>query len=227
MAATLLLAGASDLAAQLPGRTQPPPPVLRQRSRLFSPLDLGMLEAPDREAWGKPDLIMDLLGIADGSVVADLGAGGGWFTVRLARRVGPRGIVYAEDIQRQMVEVIKRRVQREGLHNVVTLLGTASNPNLPPGLDAVLIVDAYHEIEDPVALLANVARSLKPQGRIGVVDFKPGGGGPGPRPEERVTPDTVRRDAELAGLVVSPTEDVPPFQYALVLTRGVSTSGDR
>src|SRR5512143_186121 len=71
---------------------------------LFPPQDLGLLEGPDRDAWQKPDRIMDALGIADGSAVADLGAGGGWFTIRLARRVGPNGLVYAEDIQTQMLE---------------------------------------------------------------------------------------------------------------------------
>src|SRR5262245_42673456 len=76
----------------------------RLRARLFSALDLGLLEAPDREQWQKPNLIMDELRIAEGSTVADLGAGGGWFTIRLARRVGPNGLVYAEDIQPQMIE---------------------------------------------------------------------------------------------------------------------------
>ena len=94
---------------------------------------------------------MDALGIADGSTVADLGAGGGWFTIRLARRVGPNGLVYAEDIQTQMLEATSRRVAREGLQNVTTVLGTPSDPRLPDGkLDAVLIVDAYHEMEDAV-----------------------------------------------------------------------------
>ena len=77
-----------------------------------------MLEAPDRDDWNKPEQIMDALGIADGAVVADLGAGGGWLEIRLARRVGPNGIVYAEDIQPQMIEAINRRMQHEGLANV-------------------------------------------------------------------------------------------------------------
>ena len=112
---------------------------------------------------------MDALGIAEGSVVAELGAGGGWFTLRLARRVGPNGLVYAEDIQPQMIEAIGR-VQSENLTNVRPVLGTPSDPHLPPGLDAALISDAFHEMDDPedptlvVTLLRNVARSLKPQG---------------------------------------------------------------
>ena len=83
----------------------------KSKRKLFDPKDLGLLEAPDRDQWNKPELIMDELGIADGSTVAELGAAGGWFTLRLARRVGPNGIVYAEDIQREMLEAIGQRVQ--------------------------------------------------------------------------------------------------------------------
>ena len=192
----------------------------KPRGRLFPPEDLGLLEGPDREQWQKPDQIMDRLGIADGSVVADLGAGGGWFTTRLARRVGPNGLVYAEDIQPQMIEAIGRRVQREGLLNVRAVLGTVKDPRLPRGIDAVLIVDAYHEMEDPVTLLKNVERSLKPQGRVGVVDFNPGGGGPGPAPDERVAPEAVIKAAAAAGLQLISQETVPPFQFLLVFGRG-------
>ena len=135
------------------------------------------------------------LQLRDGGTVADLGAGGGWFTVRLARRVGPNGLVYAEDIQPQMIESITRRVGREGLANVRTILGTASDPKLPPALDAVLIVDAYPEMADPVTLLGYVATSLKPNGRLGIVNFKLDGGGPGPPLEERIEPQVVIDDA--------------------------------
>src|SRR6202142_3707682 len=99
--------------------------------RLFPPQDLGLSEGSDREEWQKPEQIMDALGIADGSVVADLGAGGGWFTIRLARRVGPNGRIYAADVQRQMIEAITQKVQRENLTNVITVLGTAADSGLP------------------------------------------------------------------------------------------------
>ena len=154
--------------------------------RLFPPEDLGILEGPDRDAWQKPEQIMDALGIADGAAVADIGAGGGWFTIRLARRVGPQGRVYAEDIQPAMIESIQRRVDREGLKNVTLVHGTATDPRLPAGvLDAVLIVETFSEMEDPVTLLKNVAKSLRPRGRIGIIEFKKDGLGPGPAPEER------------------------------------------
>src|SRR5215204_5422603 len=112
----------------------------RQHGRLFPPRDLGLHEGPDRDAWQQPAQIMDHLGIAEGSVVADLGAGGGWFTIRLAVRVGPNGLVYAQDIQSEMIGAIKRRVEREGLANVRTVLGRPDDPQLPVRVDVVLIV---------------------------------------------------------------------------------------
>jgi ubiquinone/menaquinone biosynthesis C-methylase UbiE len=185
--------------------------------RLFPPSDLGLLEAPDRDLWQRPDQIMDALGIADGSVVADIGAGSGWLTIRLARRVGPQGLVYAEDVQKEMITAISRRVSREGLPNVRAWLGSNNDPRLPAkSLDAALLVDAYHEIENRVAVLSSLARSLKPQGRIAVVDFKLEGTGPGPSPEERVSPDVVVKDAAQAGLKLIRQETFLPYQYFLI-----------
>lgn len=206
---------------QPPAPRPVPPPLRQQRNgRLFPPLDLGLLEGPDREAWQKPDLIMDALGIADGSVVADMGAGGGWFTIRLARRVGPNGLVYAQDIQEQMIDAINRRIQRENLRNVRTVLGTATDPRLPTGLDAVLIVNSFHEMDEKpeviLALLRNIAGVLKPQGRVGIVDFTPGDGGPGPSSEERIDEGKVVATAAAAGLRLQHRELVPPYQFLLV-----------
>jgi ubiquinone/menaquinone biosynthesis C-methylase UbiE len=185
--------------------------------RLFPPSDLGLLEAPDRDLWQRPDQIMDALGIADGSVVADIGAGSGWLTIRLARRVGPQGLVYAEDVQKEMITAISRRVSREGLPNVRPWLGSNNDPRLPANsLDAALLVDAYHEIENRVAVLSSLARALKPQGRIAVVDFKLEGTGPGPSPEERVSPDVVVKDAAKAGLKLIRQETFLPYQYFLI-----------
>jgi predicted methyltransferase len=192
------------------------------KRKLFEPNDLGLLDAPDRDQWQKPELIMDAIGIADGSVVADLGAGGAWFTLHIARRVGPNGVVYAEDIQPAMLQVIRQRMQVENLLNVRPVLGTPSDPRLPKGLDAALIVDSYHEMDDTanptqvVTLLRNIAQSLKPQGRLGIVDFKPGGGGPGPAPDQRVDPQSVIKAAKAAGLELISREEIPPFLFLLV-----------
>jgi predicted methyltransferase len=214
----------------LPALPAPPAPAAASGSqaakpkRLFPPLSLGVLEGPDRVQWNKPDLIMDALNIADGSIVADLGAGGGWFTVRLAQRVGPKGIVYAEDIQKTMLSALKLKVQREGLTNVYPRVGTTKDSNLPPGLDAIVINAAYNEMEDPVALLKDAAASLKPQGRIGIIEYTAGAGGPGPDPDQRVSPETVIKGATAAGLPVISQQPIPPFMYMIILGKGTTSS---
>ena len=210
LAVTVLGSVITRLDAQSPNR----------HGRLFPPQDLGLLEGPDRDLWQMPTQIMDALGIAEGSVVADLGAGGGWFTIRLARRVGPNGRVFAEDIQRLMLEATSRRLSREGLRNVQPVLGTSLDPHLPAHvIDAVLVVDTYHEIDDPVPLLRNLAKSLTPQGRVGVVDFRKDGWGPGPPLEERVDQDVIVRDAEAAGLKLARRETFLPYQFFLIFVR--------
>jgi arsenite methyltransferase len=209
----LVLVAAMSAAAQQP-RQAP-----ERRGRIFSPKDLGLLEPPDREAWQKPEQVMDALQIAEDSVVADLGAGGGWFTIRLARRVGPHGLVYAEDVQRLMIEAIERRVQREGLANVKTVLGEYDDPfpGLPANtLDAVLIVDAFHEMDHPVVVLRNVGRALKPDGLIGIIGYRQGEGGPGPdNPEDRVAPTAIVDAARAAGLKLAGQDRFLPYQYFL------------
>jgi len=213
----LALGMAIDVAdAQQKPASAPP-----RNPRLFAPQDLGLLEPPDREAWQRPDQVMDELRVADGSKVADLGAGGGWFTVRLARRVGVSGRVYAVDVQRLMIEAISRRVQREGYSNVTPIQGEEDDPKLPENelLDAVLIVDAFPEMKDPVKLLSNVSRRLKPQGRIGIIDYRPGDGGPGPDAEDRVPASVVSTNAAAAGLRLIDQQTFLPYQYFLIFGR--------
>ncbi len=195
-----------------------------QHTRLFPPEKLAQLEGPDRDAWQRPDQIMDALGIGENTVVADVGAGGGWFTIRLARRaVGPNGRVYAEDIQPEMIDVIKRRVQREGLQNVSTIRGEPEDPKLPPhAMDAVLMVEVFHEVEKPAMLLRSVAASLKPNGVVGIVEFKKDGGGPGPSMSVRVDPEKVIADARAAGLELRKQENF--LRYQFMLTFGLAAS---
>ena len=208
-----LMAGVAILAHAPAVDAQAPP----QHGRLFPPLDLGLLEGPDRDHWQMSGHIMDALGIAEGSVVGDLGTGGGWFTIRLARRVGPNGLVYAEDVQPEMLEATSRRAAREGLNKVRTVRGTPLNPRFPArALDAILVVDTYHELEDPVTLLRNAAAALKPLGRLGIVDFKKDGLGPGPALEDRVDPDAVIRDAQSAGLRLLLRDAFLPYQFFLI-----------
>ena len=194
----------------------------RNHGRLFPPEELGALEGPDRDAWQEPERVMDSLGITSGTIVADIGAGGGWFTIKLANRVGPTGLVYAEDIQREMIESINRRVNRTNLSNVETIIGTSNNPKIPTPVDAVLMVDVYGEVEDPMALLRNVIPQLKKGGRIGIVEHRLDGGGPGPPLQDRVAPETIITTAEAVGLQLLTHDESFRYQYLLVFVENSS-----
>jgi ubiquinone/menaquinone biosynthesis C-methylase UbiE len=213
------------LAAAMPSGSQSQPPKPQQHGRLFPPTDLGLLEMPDRDLWQLPEQIMDVLGIAEASVVADVGAGSGWFTVRLARRVGPNGRVFSQDVQSEMLNAISRRVLREGLTNVTPIQGYGSDPRLPSNtLDGIVLVGVYYEIADKITMLRNLGKALKPQGRIGVIDFKLQGGGPGPPMEERIDPKIVVRDAAAAGLQLLSQETFLPYQYLLVFSKAAAST---
>ncbi len=133
--------------------------------------DLAIFEAPDRAEKLQIERVMDLLGIGTGSRVADIGAASGWFTVRAARRVGESGKVYAIEINRDYLAHIRRRAIDEKLPNIVTILGRADDPLLPPkSIDAVLLLKTYHEIAQPIALMRKVHSALRPGGRVGIID---------------------------------------------------------
>jgi len=210
------LLAAHGAAAQAPSQSS--------RHTLFPPTDLTLLESPDRDIWQKPEQIMDALGIADGSKVADIGAGGGYFTVRLSRRVGPNGVVWAEDINSLMLEAIARRVSKDvakNIGNVRTVQGSSSDPMLPAGsLDAVLILETYQEIQygNPLLFLQNVRTALRVGGRVGIVDYKQEGAGPGPD-GARPDPDTIIAVAEKAGLRLFKRETFLPFQFFLIFVK--------
>ena len=133
--------------------------------------DLSIFEDPGRDKRLQIDRVMDLLGLKAGSTVADIGAGGGWFSVRAARRVGPKGRVIAEDINPKGIAYIQQRAQREHLDNIETILGKPDDPKLTPGsVDAALMLKVYHEIARPAAVLANLRAAMKPGARFGIID---------------------------------------------------------
>jgi predicted methyltransferase len=124
-----------------------------------------------RDTWQRPVKVMEELGIAPGGAVADIGAGGGYFTFRLAARVGPKGKVYAQDLDEKVLAQIREHAEKEKLAQVQTIHGTQDDPNLPESsLDAVLVVDSFHEFTHADAMVAGLFRALKPGGRLGVID---------------------------------------------------------
>ena len=156
--------------------------------------DLSIFDAPDRDKLLQVDRVMDTLHLARGSSVADIGAGGGWFSVRAARRVGPTGKVIAEDISQHAVESIRDRAEREHLPQIEPLLGTPDDPRLAPdSLDAAVMLRVYHEVAHPPVLLAVLHRALKPGARFGVIDH------PGHGDDHGINAEVVRREVEHAG----------------------------
>ncbi|HEV2299406.1 MAG TPA: methyltransferase domain-containing protein [Candidatus Acidoferrales bacterium] len=167
---------------------------------LASPLVGQDSDWAQRDAWQRPAEVMDALGAKPGSVVADIGAGPGYFTFRLAARVGPQGKVYAEDILKERLDSIRERAARENLAQITTILGGANDPHLPTGsLDAALVVNAYHEFRDYDAMLQGIFRALKPGGLFAVIDCPADAGQPRESyysrhhiPEEMVRGDLAR-----------------------------------
>jgi ubiquinone/menaquinone biosynthesis C-methylase UbiE len=133
--------------------------------------DLSIFESPGREERLQINRVMDILGIASGKTVADIGAGSGWFSVRAAKRVGGTGLVYAVDINPEAIRYIADRAKKEQLQNIKTILGKAGDPLLPErSVDAVLMLKTYHEIAQPVALLRNLRAALHPDAKVGIID---------------------------------------------------------
>ena len=158
--------------------------------------DLSIFESPGRDERLQINRVMDILEIAPGKTVADIGAGSGWFTLRAARRVTGTGTVYAVDINPEAIRYIDARVQKEGLHNVKTILSKSDDPELPAKVDAVLFLKTYHEVAKPVALLRNLRASLRPGAKLGIIDRNGNGENHG------VGRDIVIKEAAEAGFVL-------------------------
>jgi predicted methyltransferase len=189
--AAALLALTLPLAAQNPA-TQTPPPTHPTSTPYTG--DLSVFENPDRAQKLQIDRVMDTLKLRPGSTVVDIGAGGGWFSVRAARRVSPGGTVFAEDINPHAVDAIHDRALKENLPNIAAVLGTPDDPKLPANfLDAALMLRVYHEVAHPPVLLEHLRTSLKPGGLFAVIDH------PGNGADHGINPDVVIAEVQRAG----------------------------
>jgi len=159
--------------------------------------ELSIFEDPKRDEKLQPDRIMDILGIKQGSNVADIGAGSGWFTVRAARRVGNGGIVYAVDINRDYLDYIENRSKRESLANIRVILGKEDDPLLPEkSIDAVLLLKTYHEVAQPIRLLKRTREAMRSGALLGIIDRN------GKGDDHGLDKDVVIKEAGRAGFVL-------------------------
>lgn len=187
--------------AAAPASTPPVNEINRPVSEPYTG-DLSIFEDSKREENLQINRVMDILGVKTGASVADLGAGSGWFTVRAARRVGEQGAVYAVEINEDFIKHIATRAQTEKLPNIKTVLGKEDDPVLPEkSIDAVLILKTYHEISEPVLLLQNLRKSLRPNARLGIIDRN------GKGDDHGIAQETVVKEAGQAGYKLVETHD--------------------
>lgn len=178
------------------------------------------LTRPERESEEHPDQALDAIGIARGSTVADVGAGVGYFTWRLAQRVGANGIVYGEDIQQEMLDALRTNMQVRHLTNVRPVLGTTADPKLPKeSVDLVLLVDVYHEFSEPEKMLDRIRESLKPGGRLVLLEYRAEDPDVPIKPEHKMTVAQVRAEVQPEGYRFDKTIEVLPQQHIIIFRR--------
>jgi ubiquinone/menaquinone biosynthesis C-methylase UbiE len=176
----------------------------------------GWLERSGRQEEERTDLLIDALDLQPDDVVADIGAGSGYFTFRISPRV-PQGKVLAVDIQPEMLEMIRQKQQDEGVNNVQTILGTVDNPQLPEdSVDWVLLVDAYHEFSHPYEMMRDVANALAPGGRVALVEYRQEDPSVMIKPRHKMTEAQAVREMKAVGLELLENKDVLPQQHLMM-----------
>jgi len=190
--------------------------------RVFAPVmgvgGAGWLERPEREAEEAPSKALAALELKPGMVVADIGAGSGYYTSRMSKLVGPTGKVFATDIQPGMIDLLNRRVQSEGLANVTTILGAMDDPRLAPGsIDLAIMVDVYHELQAPQVFLQKLRGVFKPGGRLVLVEFRKEDARVPILEVHKMSVAEVKTELEAEGFVLDKVIDVLPWQHIIVL----------
>ena len=213
LVALVLLAG---LAAQTPG-------VHPLSGRRFAPVmgyqGAEWLERIERDEEEAPDVALSVLKIPKGASVADIGAGSGYMTVKLAARVGPTGRVFANDVQPQMLDMLARRLARQRIANVTMVQGTGDDPKLPPSsVDLELMVDVYHELSQPQAMLRHLREALKPGGRLVLLEYRKEDPRIPIRPEHKISVAEAKLEVEAEGFTLSTVDEALPRQHILIFT---------
>jgi len=211
---TAVLTFAFGCAGLLPGPGHAQAPHTHQHSFAGAERWAGVFDDPKRDDWQKPHQLIEALALEPDAAVADIGAGTGYFAARLAHFV-PQGRVYAVDIEPDMVKYLADRAKREGLANLTAVAGTPEDARLPGKVDLVLMVDTYHHIEQREAYFRKLAQSLKPDGRVAIVDFN-AKSAMGPPRSQRIAPKRVGEEMAKAGYRLQREHRFLPNQYFLV-----------
>jgi ubiquinone/menaquinone biosynthesis C-methylase UbiE len=198
-------------------QVQPQAELRRQPAPVMGMGGADWLIRPERLREEEPDRMLAALDIKKGSVVADIGAGVGYHAWRLAEIVGPTGKVIAEDIQEGMIQLLRRNVEDRKLRNVEIVLGTPTDPKLPPNsVDLVLMVDVYHEFSEPVTMMRHIRNALKPDGRLVLVEFRKEDPKVPIQPLHKMSIPEVRSEVEPMGFRFQRSLDFLPWQHILI-----------
>jgi len=186
---------------------------------LFPPDKIFLLEEP--RDWQDTVEIMERLHLKAGDIVADIGAGSGYFTIPFSSKVGEKGLVFAEDIQIEMINYISKKVEALDLKNVRVIFGKTEDPSLLDNFfNLVFLANTYHELEKPYMLLENIRKDLRYYGRLAIIDWDPAKKSPfGPPIEEKVPEDTVIQEVERTGFELVEKHNFMPYHYFLVFKK--------
>ena len=180
------------------------------------------LERPERAAEEKPDVMVDLLGIKNGESVADVGAGSGYMSWRLAQKVGTNGVVYATDIQQEMLDLLSENMRKRGTRNVKPVLGTLTDSKLPTNtLDLVIMVDVYHELSDPYEMMTSIVSSLKPGGRMVFIEYRAEDPNVPIKAVHKMSETQVKKESAVVGLEWIETKETLPWQHMIFFRKPV------
>ena len=213
----LVLAGAASVLAQAPGTH---PISGRRFAGVMGWQGADWLDREERDIEEAPDLALDALDLKRGQTVADIGAGSGYMSVKMAKRVGESGRVFAEDIQPEMITFLKQRLSRERVSNVTPVLGLVDDCKLPPAaIDLMLLVDVYHEFSEPQKMLRTMRESLKPGGRLVLLEYRKEDPTIPIRVEHKMTVGEAKMEVEAEGFTLSKVDERLPRQHILIFTK--------
>ena len=192
----------------------------RKIAQVMGAAGADWLTREDREKFEQPEKVLDALNIEPGMTVADVGAGNGYFTLRLARRVKNTGRVFAVDIQQGMLDLLENNKKREGLKNIQLVLSTPTDPRLPPTtVDLALLVDVYHEFQRPEEMVAGIRAALKPDGVLVLVEYRGEDPAVPIKPEHKMTVGQVLEEIEPMGFRLRKKLDFLPWQHIFIFEK--------